>query len=133
VTNPFALHHQACVADIDGAIATSGTYERAQHLIDPRTGQHRSQVASASVTRPDLGLADTLSPALAVAGQEFLEVIEALRDYEGSVIESDGCWNFTTGFPFTSDSLSTTQHPMGASCQRPHPVVHILSRGSPAE
>jgi thiamine biosynthesis lipoprotein len=111
VTDPFAPHHLACEVDIDGAIATSGTYERGQHLIDPWTGQHRARVASASVTGPDLGLADALATALAVAGREFLDVIEALYDYEGFVIERDGLWNFTTGFPFSSDSSSTKRYP----------------------
>ena len=53
-----------------GAIATSGTYERGAHLIDPHTRRPATRLASASVTGPDLGLADALATAVAVAGRD---------------------------------------------------------------
>jgi thiamine biosynthesis lipoprotein ApbE len=52
-----------------------------------------------------LGLADALATALAVAGEQVLPTINALRDYEGFVIDWDGDWTATTSFPFAPDML----------------------------
>ena len=64
IVDPDDRRRLACVVELTGAIATSGTYERGEHLIDPQTGERQSRVASASVTGPDLGLADALATAL---------------------------------------------------------------------
>jgi FAD:protein FMN transferase len=104
IVDPHAPRRLACVVEIDGAIATSGTYERGAHLIDPHSGQARSRVASASVTGPDLGLADALATALAVAGAEELSMVERLDGYEGFIIARDRSWVMTTKFPFASDT-----------------------------
>jgi thiamine biosynthesis lipoprotein len=100
VVDPYDRRRLACVVEVAGAIATSGTYERGEHLIDPRTGTQQSRVASASVTGPDLGLADALATALAVAGADGLGFIEPIDGYEGFVIGCDGLWTSTAHFPF---------------------------------
>ena len=82
-----------------GAIATSGTYERGDHLIDPHSGRSAARAASASVTGPDLGLADALATAVAVAGEPGLELIEKLDGYEALIINSDGSRQRTKRFP----------------------------------
>jgi thiamine biosynthesis lipoprotein ApbE len=56
-------------------------------------------VASASVTGPDLGLADALATALAVAGEEALQLVESLEGYEAMVIGFDATRKSTTRFP----------------------------------
>jgi thiamine biosynthesis lipoprotein len=100
IVDPADRRRLACVVELAGAIATSGNYERGEHLIDPRTTKRGSRVASASVTGPDLGLADALATALVVAGEEGLEFIEPIDGYEGFVIGRDGSWNWTRHFPF---------------------------------
>lgn len=100
IVDPHSPRHLACVVETVGAIATSGTYERGRHLIDPHSGDARSRVASASVTGADLGLADALATALAVAGEGGLSFIEPLDGYEGFVISWDGSRHSTGGFPF---------------------------------
>jgi thiamine biosynthesis lipoprotein len=105
VTDPGAHGRLACVVDVHAAIATSGTYERGQHLIDPFSGRSGARAASASVVGPDLGIADALATALAVAGREFLELLEDVPDYEGLAFESDGSWSCTTRFPFAANTL----------------------------
>jgi thiamine biosynthesis lipoprotein len=102
VLDPADQRRLACAVDLAGAIATSGSYERGAHLVDPRTALPRAEVASASVTGPDLGLADALATAVAVAGPEALGIIEAIDGYEGFVIEPGPVWRSTTGFPFAS-------------------------------
>jgi thiamine biosynthesis lipoprotein len=52
------------------------------------------------VTGPDLGLADALATAVAVAGVPGLALIEPLDGYEALVIALDGSKRWTAGFPF---------------------------------
>ena len=54
----------------DGAIATSGTYERGAHINDPYTGMIAIGAESATVIGPDGGLTDALATALIVSGQD---------------------------------------------------------------
>jgi FAD:protein FMN transferase len=106
IVDPFAPRRLACVVELVGAIATSGSYERGEHLIDPQTRRPASRAASASVTGPDLGLADALATALVVAGKIGLTSIEAIDGYEGLVISFDGTWQWTDGFAFASSDAS---------------------------
>jgi FAD:protein FMN transferase len=107
VTEPGTQGRLACVVDVQSAIATSGTYERGQHLIDPFTGRAGTRASSASVVGPDLGVADALATALAVAGRDFLELLEGVADYEGLAFDDDGSWYSTTRFPFAASSRPT--------------------------
>jgi thiamine biosynthesis lipoprotein len=100
VVDPFSPGHLGCVVELTGAIATSGSYERGGHLIDPRSGRPIRRVASASVTGPDLGLADALATALAVAGDTALTMVDHLEGYEALVVSRDGTSRWTEGFPF---------------------------------
>jgi thiamine biosynthesis lipoprotein ApbE len=51
------------------------------------------------VTGPDLGLADALATALAVAGEPGLALIDGLDGYEALVINPDGSKRPTKRFP----------------------------------
>ena len=55
---------------IDGAIATSGTYERGAHINDPHTGMIAIGAKSATVIGPDGAIVDALATALMVAGRD---------------------------------------------------------------
>ena len=100
IADPFSPGRLAEVVYLTAAIATSGTYERGNHLIDPRSGRPTARVASASVTGPDLGLADALATAVAVAGEAGLDLIDALDGYEALIIAFDGHRRWTENFPF---------------------------------
>ena len=54
----------------DGAIATSGAYERGAHIIDPYTGLIAIGAKSATVVGPLGWLCDALATALMVAGED---------------------------------------------------------------
>jgi thiamine biosynthesis lipoprotein len=97
IVDPQQTQALACVVESPGAVATSGTYERGGHLIDPHTGRPASRAASATVTGPDLGLADALATALAVGGREVLPLVEGLDGFEGLLIDFDGDFEMTTG------------------------------------
>jgi FAD:protein FMN transferase len=102
ITDPDDPRQLADIVELTACIATSGTYERGSHLIDPRSGESTARVASASVTGPDLGLADALATAVAVAGPAGLAFIEPLPDYEALVIGYDRRRQWTSNFPFAS-------------------------------
>lgn len=55
---------------VDGSIATSGTYERGAHILDPHTGLIAIGARSATVIGPDGGLSDALATALMVEGRD---------------------------------------------------------------
>lgn len=109
IVDPLSPGNLACIVELTGALATSGTYERGEHLIDPHSGKASARVASASVSGPDLGLADALATAVAVAGEEGLARVEELSGYEAMTISFDGTKHWTAHFPFASsaDGLRT--------------------------
>jgi len=100
IVNPSSPTTLACTVELRGGIATSGTYERGEHLLDPFSGRFETRFESASVTGPDLGLADALATALVVGGEEVLALIEQVGGYEAMAINLDGGMLWTTKFPF---------------------------------
>jgi thiamine biosynthesis lipoprotein len=54
----------------DGAIATSGTYERGAHINDPHTSMTAIGAKSATVIGPNGAITDALATALMVAGRD---------------------------------------------------------------
>jgi thiamine biosynthesis lipoprotein len=107
IADPDEPRRLAAIAELTGCIATSGTYERGSHLIDPHSGSPAARVASASVTGSDLGLADALATAVAVAGIQGLDLVEPLAGYEALVIGWDGRQHSTGRFPFASIAGAT--------------------------
>jgi thiamine biosynthesis lipoprotein len=102
IADPSAPRRLAEIVSLTGAIATSGSYERGRHLIDPHSGRPAVRVGSASVTGPDLGLADALATAVAVAGEPGLAFIGPLDGYEALIIGLDGGRSRTEHFPFSA-------------------------------
>ncbi len=102
IRHPWDASALACVVELEDAIATSGSYERGAHLLDPRTGQLTTAAASATVTGPSLALADALATALAVGGDDVLALLAALPGYDGYLIRSDGTEESTERMAFTS-------------------------------
>jgi len=100
IADPAAPRRLAEIVELTGAVATSGSYERGPHLVDPHSGLPVARVASATVTGPDLGLADALATGLAVAGPEGLAFVQAIEGYAGLIIGLDGTRQSTPGFPF---------------------------------
>lgn len=60
----------SAVAITNAAIATSGPSRRGDHLIDPRTGNTPTELASASVVASDAATADVVATILAVGNIE---------------------------------------------------------------
>ena len=66
IQHPLAADRILLTADLAGAgaVATSGSYERGAHLVDPRTGRPTTALLSATVIGHDLAFADALATAL---------------------------------------------------------------------
>ena len=82
----------------DGAVATSGTYERGDNVINPRTRMPARGLRSVTVVGPDLSLADAYATAALAMGEEALGWLakRAADGYESAVITEDGR-AFSTG------------------------------------
>jgi thiamine biosynthesis lipoprotein len=82
----------------DVAVATSGTYERGRHIVDPHTGARPDGVLSVTVVGPDLGTADAYATAIFAMGKRGPEWACALKTYAVLVILSDGAVLSTPNF-----------------------------------
>ena len=92
VRNPFDPHSLALVLHEVGpaAVATSGTYERGPHIIDPRTGRAATELVSATVVGPDLAEADAFATTVFVMGVAGLHWLAQQPGYSGCVITDSG-------------------------------------------
>ena len=88
----------AVVAVVDTGVATSGRYERGDHVLDPRTGRPATALASATVVGPDLALADAYATALVVMGVDGLRWVAGLPGYAAMAITDDRRVVSTPGF-----------------------------------
>ena len=100
IRHPWRPAGLAAVLEVHGAVATSGTYERGAHLVDPHTGRPACRAASATVTGPSLAMADALATALAVGGDAALRAVGELTGYAGYLIRPDGTETWTSGMQF---------------------------------
>ena len=89
----------AVVQTRDLAIATSGAYERGEHVIDPHTRRPPTDVLSVTVTGPDLATADGYATAAFAMGSRGAQWTAGLSGYESMVILAEGRVLSTPGFP----------------------------------
>jgi FAD:protein FMN transferase len=80
------------LAVTDQAVATSGTYERGAHVLNPRTGRPASGLRSVTVVGPTLTLADVYATAALAMGEAGLTWLAKLATdgYESAVVTDDG-------------------------------------------
>jgi FAD:protein FMN transferase len=102
IRHPWSAAALAGIIEVEAAVATSGSYERGAHLIDPATGLASGRAASATVTGPSLALADALATAVAVGGDEALAVVGQVGGYAAYLIRPDGSETGTGGITFVS-------------------------------
>ena len=87
----------AVVAVTDRAVATSGTYERGDHIVDPRTGRPATDLRSMTVVGPRLAFADAYATAAFVMGIDGLGWVADRPDHEAMAITTDGRLVWTPG------------------------------------
>jgi thiamine biosynthesis lipoprotein len=86
-------------ADGDVAVATSGAYERGDHIVDPASGRAPRGVLSVTVTGPDLAMADAYATAAFAMGSDGPEWTLSLHGYEAMTILENDVVMTTPGFP----------------------------------
>ncbi|HVY67341.1 MAG TPA: FAD:protein FMN transferase [Patescibacteria group bacterium] len=98
IRNPFAGAEIIKVLKITSqGVATSGTYERGQHIYNPhRPGQALDEIASLTVVGPDVYEADRFATAAFAMGRQGIEFI-ARRGLEGYQVDRQGKAAFTPG------------------------------------
>jgi FAD:protein FMN transferase len=74
----------------DVGIATSGAYERGEHIVDPHTGTPAEGVLSVTVLGPDVASADAYATAAYAMGPDGARWCAELKDYAALVILADG-------------------------------------------
>jgi thiamine biosynthesis lipoprotein len=81
----------------DTGIATSGAYERGEHIIDPHTGRAPDAVLSVTVIGADLAQADAYATAAYAMGADGAAWCAGQCGYEAVVIASDDTVLTTSG------------------------------------
>jgi len=100
IQHPWERDRVAAVLVVsDTAVATSGRYERGDHVIDPRTGRPAVGLASVSVVGPDLAVADAYATAAVVLGPGAgMRWLATRVGYEAMGITDDHNVLLTPGF-----------------------------------
>jgi len=100
IQHPWERDRYAWVLAVtDAAVATSGTYERGLHVVDPFTGRAADALASVTVVGPDLGVADAYATAAMAMGLAGLDWLAGLDGYESAAITADGRAFRSPGLP----------------------------------
>jgi thiamine biosynthesis lipoprotein len=90
----------------DVAVATSGAYERGEHVLDPVAGTAARGLLSATVVGPELGTADALATAIFAMGAAGPSWSAWLADdYSVMSITTDQRVLLTRAFPAAGDPL----------------------------
>jgi thiamine biosynthesis lipoprotein len=91
-----------------GAVATSGTYERGLHVINPFSGKPATELVAVTVVGPELVSADAYATAAFAMGAAAPDWLESLAGYESLVISADGQGWSTQGFKDLQGALPVT-------------------------
>jgi thiamine biosynthesis lipoprotein len=99
IRHPEIADRVAAVLGVrDLSVATSGAYERGDHLLDPRSDRPARELLSMTVVGPSLTLADAYSTAAFVMGREGAEWIAGIPGFAAYAVTAgrravwtDGC------------------------------------------
>ncbi len=92
---------QALIGSLEiknGAVATSGLYERGQHIINPKTGQPATELLALTVTGPDIIKADILATAGVAMGPAAINFIAGFKNYQALAVDKTGQIITSPGF-----------------------------------
>ena len=98
IRHPREIDRLAAVLELrDRAVATSGTYERGEHILDPRSGRPARGLRSLTVVGPRLGFVDAYATAAFVMGRSGLGWVASHADHEALAITDDDRVVWTDG------------------------------------
>jgi len=98
----------AALAIMGGAVATSGTYERGPHVLNPFSREPATELVSVTIVGPELVSADAYATAAFAMGAAAPDWLESLAGYESLVISPDGQGWSTQGFKDLQSVLAVT-------------------------
>lgn len=100
IRNPFNTSEIVKVIYPKGrGVATSGTYERGQHIYNPRApSEPITDIVSLTVIGPDVCEADRYATGAFAMGKAGIDFIEKLSGFEGYLIDVKGIATMTSGF-----------------------------------
>jgi thiamine biosynthesis lipoprotein len=101
IRHPLEPDALCAVVTTHDSVATSGVYERGNHLFNPFGGPTAS--ISATVVGGRLALADAMATALAVGGKDVLFELETLDGLQGFFVTPEGELFKTAGMELMSD------------------------------
>jgi FAD:protein FMN transferase len=93
IRHPWEADKVSWVLAVDeGAVATSGTYERGHHIVNPRTGKAAEGLRSVTVVGPDLSIADAYATAALAMGEAGISWLarRAADGYQSALVTDDG-------------------------------------------
>ena len=99
IRNPF--NTQEIVKKVklyDHGIATSGTYERGNHIYNPKNNMPVTEIVSLTVIGPNVYEAERFATAAFAMGKQGILFIEQLDGFEGYMIDTHGIATETRGF-----------------------------------
>ena len=82
----------------DLAVATSGSYEKGDHIVNPYADRPAADLLSFTVVGPDILSADVYATAAFAMGEAGLEFIDGVAGYEGFAISRSLIVSWTAGF-----------------------------------
>ncbi|MCW3013775.1 MAG: apbE, partial [Solirubrobacterales bacterium] len=95
------LEHDKVAAVLELAnltVATSGTYRRGAHIVDPMTGEPPTGILSVTCVGQDLPVTDALATAAFAMGRDGAAWLAIQPDVEAMVIRDDETVQTTPGF-----------------------------------
>lgn len=100
IKNPFNTKEIVKVLTLkDCGIATSGTYERGEHIYNPLTKSYEiPDIVSLTVIGPNVYEADRFATPAFAMGKEGINFIESREGLEGYMIDKEGIATMTLGF-----------------------------------
>ena len=99
IKNPFKPSEVVKVLNLKNhAIATSGTYEKGNHIYSPIDGKNEFDIVSLSVIAKDVLEADRFATAAFAMGKSGINFLEQRKDLEAYMIDRRGVATLTSGF-----------------------------------
>ena len=128
IRHPRLRDRLAAVLELhDGAVATSGAYERGPHIVDPRTGRPATGALSVTVVGPDLGTADAYATAAFAMGERGPAWTAGLQGYAAMTIVPGDRVLATAGFMRHCAGPSIGGSLAGAAVAAPTRVGSVVS------
>jgi len=101
IKNPFNVKEVIKVVHLKNneGIATSGSYERGNHIYNPKNKQDQlAEIVSLTVIGKNIYEADRFTTAAFAMQREGINFIEKLPDFEGYMVDKTGIATMTSGF-----------------------------------